>query len=90
MDSKDTKLTRTVTNQYRVNVVTREELNNNNVVFGVKQMCTYKNAAYQGTHRAGNAVLAWSELSAIQEVYRISAELTEATGSLTKWITISL
>ena len=44
-------------------------------------MCkAYQNAAYQGTHRAGNAVMNWSELPAIQEIYRISAELTEQTG----------
>ena len=80
LDSEETDLTLMVTNQYRVSVVTKEELSNNNVTFGAKQMSTYKNAAYQGTHRAGNAVLAWSELDAIQQVYRISAELTESTG----------
>ena len=44
-------------------------------------MCQpHMNAAYQGTHRAGRAVMKWSELKAIQEVYRICAELTESTG----------
>ena len=44
-------------------------------------MCVaYKNAAYQGTHRAGKAVMKWSELKAIQEVYRMCSELTETTG----------
>ena len=44
-------------------------------------MCkAYQNASYQGKHRAGNAVVAWSDLKAIAEVYRISAELTEQTG----------
>ena len=44
-------------------------------------MCkAYQNAAYQAKHRAGSAVVVWSELKAIQEVYRLCAELTETTG----------
>ena len=44
-------------------------------------MCKpHMNAAYQAKFRAGKAVMKWSELKAIQEVYRMCSELTETTG----------
>ena len=44
-------------------------------------MCkSHMNAARQAKFRAGKAVGNWTDVSAIQEIYRMSDELTKQTG----------